>query len=108
MTMNITEVPATATLVIMKQDRSLACDPFLANTEEATWIRLGFSNYAFCLNTADVQWGTRITLAKFADAIEAVVDCSANYVNRAVVAAMRSVHVRMQEAEAQGRMLQLP
>lgn len=107
MTTNITEVPATTKLVLMEPDRSLSCRPFLASKEEATWIRLGFSNYAFCLNTQEAQWGTQITLEQFADAIEAVVDCASNYVNRAVVIAMRCVHIRMQEAESQGRVLHL-
>lgn len=104
----IVEVPATVNLIVMASDRSWTCKPFLAAGEETALVRLAFTNYLFCMNRPErtiPEWF--FTFEDFAADIEAAMDCVVQPINRAVVAALRSVHKRMQVAEAEGRILEV-
>ena len=79
--------------------RTVECGEVRATAEEAELLQLALVAYKFCLRTSDFTWPSTITLARFADAIEKVYDCSAGSVNEQVVSALRSIHERMAHGE---------
>ncbi|MBK6616294.1 hypothetical protein [Ottowia sp.] len=99
------EVPARADVLELTATRTIGGYPFLATAEERELVQLALTSYAFCLNVDSVQWPSRLTMEDFAQKIEAVYDCVADGVNKLVVAALRSVHARMVQAQSEGRML---
>lgn len=96
------QVAARADCVLLKADRSIAFDVFLATPEEAAMVKLARSSYGFCLNNGTYQLPTRTTMAEFAEKIEVVFDCKENVVNKMTVACLRSIHAKMEDAVTRG------
>ena len=96
------ESKARIDVVLLNADRTISFDLFLATPEETAMVKLARTSYGFCLNDGSFELPTRITLDVFADKIEDVFDCKANVVNRMTVTALRSIHMKMEHAVAQG------